>query len=372
MRIGIVGAGIFGLAAALELRGRGHQVALFEQGEIPYPQASSTDVSKAIRRTNYPEQTYVELVERAAHQWRSWHERLSRAIYYQPGKLMISPDIDPNGPIYKSWQAWENTAGGTRVLSLQEARRRFPQFTLHPDDTLLEDPWTGYLRSGQAVADLADLARAEGVLIYSQTPVQEIEDHGQVRFICKNDTPEFDRAVIAAGAWVTRLLPQFNRHLHLTRQQMAFFVPKNPELFEGTFPLWSVLSKNEGWYGFPLLQEGYVKVADDLKVEEITNPDIERAPTDEFLAAAEAFVADRIPALANAELIGGRSCLYTNTPDNHFVIDWLPNSQRLLVAGCGSGHGFKFGGSIGPVIADALEEKHNSLGDLFRIAKRFD
>ena len=72
----------------------------------------------------------------------------------------------------------------------------------------------------------------------------------------------------------------------------------------------------------------------------------------------------------DAEPVGGRSCLYTNTPDNGFVVDWI--SERILVAGCGSGHGFKFGGSIGPVVADALEDKHNPLGDALRIGRRFD
>ena len=99
---------------------------------------------------------------------------------------------------------------------------------------------------------------------------------------------------------------------------------------------------------------------------------MDREPTEDFMEAALQFVADRIPSLAKAELAGGRSCLYTNAPDDHFVIDWVPDSQRLLIAGCGCGHGFKFGGaSIGPVIADALEDKHNPLGDLFRIGTRF-
>jgi glycine/D-amino acid oxidase-like deaminating enzyme len=67
----------------------------------------------------------------------------------------------------------------------------------------------------------------------------------------------------------------------------------------------------------------------------------------------------------------GRKCLYCNTPDDHFVIDWLPGSERVLIAGGGSGHGFKFGSSLGPVISDALEEKDNCYGKLFRIGERF-
>ena len=98
-------------------------------------------------------------------------------------------------------------------------------------------------------------------------------------------------------------------------------------------------------------------------------------PRPGFLDWAREFVAERIPALSRGELVGGRSCLYTNMADmedEQFVIDWAPGRERVLVAGCGCGHGFKFGGSIGPVIADALEDRENPLGDLFRIGNRFE
>jgi glycine/D-amino acid oxidase-like deaminating enzyme len=96
---------------------------------------------------------------------------------------------------------------------------------------------------------------------------------------------------------------------------------------------------------------------------------VSREVSPAFLERAAAFVARRMPALARGELAGGRACLYTNTPDHHFVIDYV--LPRVLVAGGGSGHGFKFGGSIGPVIADALEARANRLGDLFRLGSRF-
>src|SRR5579859_8094116 len=83
MRIGIVGAGIFGIAAAIELRERGHDVVVFEQGTVPNERASSTDVSKTIRRAYADKAVYVELAERAAPVWQKWHEQLGRQIYFQ-------------------------------------------------------------------------------------------------------------------------------------------------------------------------------------------------------------------------------------------------------------------------------------------------
>lgn len=106
VKIGVVGGGIFGIAAALELRARGHTVAVFEQGTVPYEKATSTDVSKAIRRSWYAgdNETYVELVERAARQWRSWETRSGTTVYHQTGGLTILPSLNPGSPMYESWR----------------------------------------------------------------------------------------------------------------------------------------------------------------------------------------------------------------------------------------------------------------------------
>jgi sarcosine oxidase len=214
------------------------------------------------------------------------------------------------------------------------------------------------------------LARDEGIAIHEQRPILAVDDAGseaQVRWA--GGTASFDRAIVAAGPWIARLVPEVGRQVRITRQQMAFFRPVDPRPFTpGTMPVWGINPDTEGWYGHPLLREGYVKVANDLR-EEDADPDASREGSPAFLERAAAFVARRMPALAQGELAGGRACLYANTPDHHFVIDYV--SPRVLVAGGGSGHGFKFGGSIGPVIADALEARANPLGDLFRLSSRF-
>ena len=135
-------------------------------------------------------------------------------------------------------------------------------------------------------------------------------------------------------------------------------------------PVWAVYPQEDGWYGHPLWREGWVKAANDLRGPKV-GPDAERTATLAFVEAAKEFIARRIPELVGARLVGTRACLYENTPDRHFIVDWAPGSERVLVAGGGSGHGFKFGGAIGAIIADALEEKPNPLGDLFRIGERF-
>ena len=228
-------------------------------------------MSKVIRRTSYPEETYHELVERAAHQWRQWHDQLSRAIYYQTGKLNIWGDLPDDSPARRGLETLHQRGKTVEVLSPAQVRQRFPQFAVQNDDTLFYDSWSGYLRSGQAVADLADLARDQGVAICSHTPVQAMDETDRgICLVTGEERSLFDRAVVSAGAWVVRLFPMLKDHLRITRQQMAFFAPANPEMFaQKVFPVWAMLSSEAAWYGFPLLREGYVKIAEDSKVERV-------------------------------------------------------------------------------------------------------
>lgn len=376
MNICIVGAGIFGMAAALELRNRGHEITLIERGQIPNPEASSTDVSKVIRRTNYPNETYVELVTRAAAQWQTWHNRTSRSIYFQHGALIVSRDLEADHETHAGWETLIRMGKDVYELTAGEVRERFPQFTVSDEDSLFFDPWAGYLRSGRALEDLAKLASAAGVTILENTLVTAVEETPSVaRVRTESEWKDCDRAVVSAGPWVCELVPEMKKRVRITRQQMAFFAPEDPGPFERTrFPVWMIFSPGNLWYGFPYLHEGFVKVAEDSKWDD-AEVDVSREPTDEFLAWAREFVARRIPGLNAAPLVGGRSCLYTNMAnmeDEEFVIDWARGCERVLIAGCGCGHGFKFGGAIGPVIADAVEDRENPLGDLFRIGNRFD
>ena len=375
MNVAVVGAGIFGMAAAIELGERGHSVTVYEQGTVPHPKATSTDVSKVIRRTWYAgdNETYVELVERAAAKWREWEALLGSPIYHVTGALKVLPGLEPGTPMYESLSYLKGRGAEVSLLSLDEVRTRFPQFVVRKGETFVYDPWQGYLESGRAVAGLAELARRSGIEINQDTPVQTIdESDGGVALDLQAGAARFDRVVVAAGVWVARLLPEIGKHVRVTHQEMVLIEVDRPEMFSvGTFPIWSVDPDGEGWYGFPLLREGYVKIAKEPPGE-VVDPDIDRKGTPEFAELTLDFLRERIPEMARGRLVDGKICLYAETPDDHFLVDWLPGSSRILVAGGGSGHGFKFGGSIGPVIADALEDRPNALGELFRIGSRFE
>ena len=375
MNIGVIGAGVFGLASAIELRARGHDVTVFDQGAVPYANASSTDVSKAIRRTWYAgdNETYVELVERAAKRWREWEERFDTRFYHQVGGISILGSLERGEPMHASVEFLRAQGAEIDVLSAREARERFPQFRMADHEVCVYDRWAGYIESARAVSFMARLARDGDVALRENAPVSVIHERpSAVEVVYDDGRAVFDRVVVAAGVWVGRLLPEIDEQVKVTHQEMLFLEPAEPARFaSGVMPVWGVDPDGEAWYGFPLLREGYVKVSKEPLGDPV-DPDVDRAGTEQFAEQALAFLRERIPEIAQGKIVGGRSCLYAATPDDHFIVDWAPGHTRVLVAGGGSGHGFKFGASIGPVIADALEGRHNPLGDRFRIGNRFE
>ena len=381
MNVGVVGAGLFGVAAALELRSRGHDVTLFEQGGVPYEKASSTDVSKVIRRDGYGANgTYLQLLRRAAEQWKEWQDRLGETIYVQTGKLVIYRDFRPGTRGYDSWSFLGGWGPEIELLTPREARARFPQLTYLESDVCVYDPWAGYVATGKAVEVLVRLAQASGVIVREETPVTHVEEGPPgVEVTAGGGQVVFDRVVIATGAWMGQLVPQLESRLRVSRHHIALIQMEDLNPFPyGRMPVWSIneeLSPDEpdwemGWYGFTL-PDGLVKVC-NAEPGEVVDPDVDRHSNAEFVEAMWEFVSDRVPALMSGELIRSHTCLYTETPDRDFVIDWVPGCQRILMAGGGSGHGGKFGGSVSEVIADALEDRDNYLGDVFRIGHRFD
>ena len=152
MKVGVVGGGVFGLAAAIELQARGNKVTLFERGPIPHPMATSTDVSKGIRRTWYGNGgPYVDLVERAAHTWREWEEQFGVPIFHQVGGLKIMRSMDPGSPMYENLRYLESRGADIKILERKKAMSRFPQFVLRENEFALYDKWSGYIESSRAV-----------------------------------------------------------------------------------------------------------------------------------------------------------------------------------------------------------------------------
>jgi glycine/D-amino acid oxidase-like deaminating enzyme len=177
---------------------------------------------------------------------------------------------------------------------------------------------------------------------------------------------EADRVVVCAGAWTPTLLPWLSDRLQATAQPVVYLGTGSPEEFRGRqFPPWAADIANSGWYGFPALDDGRIKIGHHGRGTKV-EPD-ERPPVGaHHVARLRTFLEEAIPALADAPVVGERVCLYCDAFDGDFLIDCDPDRDGLVVATGGSGHGFKFAPVLGGLIADVLEGRPNPWAYRFR------
>jgi sarcosine oxidase len=236
--------------------------------------------------------------------------------------------------------------------------RRFPAFRLPPDYVAVVQPDGGYLLAEQATRAFADMARRAGADLRERVTVLDVKarPHG-VDVVTDNGTIEAGSAVIAAGPWLKRLLPDLPADLRVTRQVVGWFEPREPALFApDRFPVFILENAHGNHYGFPVRDappySGLLKVARHNHGAQSVDPDrYDRAISPQDEASIRAALADHIPA-GNGRLVRSGTCLYTQTEDLDFLIDRLPGAPQIVIASPCSGHGFKFAPVIGESLAD--------------------
>jgi monomeric sarcosine oxidase len=370
MKIGVVGIGGAGGAAARFLAEAGHDVVGFEQFRIGHDRGSSHGESRIIRHT-YPDLLYTRMMGDAYPLWDDLERQAGEELFVRCGGLYFGTEGHPS--VREAEQALRETGLPYERLGPEETRERFPAFRLRPDEIALFQKDSGFLRATRCVLANARLARERGAVLHEEAPVREIVPRGAEVIVRTEGGGEwvFDRVVVTAGAWMGKLLADLPLPLRVTRQQIVYLrIARDAGQFApGRFPVWIDADRN--YYGFPNdgIIEGVKLAAHDLG--ETADPDaVRRTPDEEYVRAAAAYASARFPDLAG-EATHAQVCLYTNTPDEDFVVDWAPGGANvLLVSGC-SGHGFKFTVLLGKIGADLVTG--GSYGrDLRRFAlKRF-
>jgi glycine/D-amino acid oxidase-like deaminating enzyme len=358
----IVGAGAFGASAALELRRRGFDVRLVDPGPLPHPEASSTDISKAVRMDYGADELYTGLALEALRGWDAWSHEWKRPLYHEVGFLLMRGE--PMAPGQFEHDGFELLSRMGQPVERMDAPRLAecaPAWSAQRYVDGYYNPRGGWAASGAVVGWLIEQAAAAGVELHEGKRFAGLCERGsRVGGIVTADgeTLVADRVVVAAGAWTPALLPQLFDAMWVVGQPALHFRPDDPGPYLGErFPVWCADLATTGWYGFPC-NDGVVKVAnhgpgrpmhpDDPKV-------VDPAEEERF----REFLRGTFPGLADAPLATSRLCLYCDTWDGNFWIDHDPAREGLIVACGGSGHGFKFTPVLGEIIADVVERKPN-------------
>jgi glycine/D-amino acid oxidase-like deaminating enzyme len=371
-RVVVVGAGINGVTAAIELKKRGHRVILIDPGPLPHPLAASTDISKAVRAAYGADEEYTDLAERSIKLWRQWNREFGTPLYHEVGVMFVRRrKMEPGDFEYESLKLLEKRGLKVARMDTPQLWKRFPAWNpeLYRDGVLEVE--AGYAESGRVVATLIDRAKSAGVQLHAGKFAAVDESGGRVKGIVLEGRQlsriAADIVVMAVGAWTPYLLPFTKNFFRATGQPVFHLKPTEPELFAPErFPVFGADITTTGYYGFPINRDGVVKIANHGPGREMSPESPERAVTSNDERNLRQFLASTFPALANAPIVHTRVCMYCDTHDGHFWIAPDPEREGLIIAAGDSGHGFKFAPVLGEIIADAAEGKDNRLLEKFR------
>lgn len=355
----VAGVGTMGAPACWYLARNGYKVLGVEQFDIPHEQGSYAGQSRIIRKAYYEHSNYVALLERAYHNWRLVEQKTGAKLYYETGLLYFG---EPSSLLIRGTR---DTAGQYNIpldtLNVNEAAKRFPSARFQPHHQVLFEPEAGFITPEKSVAVYATDAIANGANIHGREKLLSWQQAGNlIKVKTDNSNYTADKIIFTTGAWTNKMLPRMPAALTVTRQIIAWVRPSDWKRFSlGNFSCW-FLNEDDGnlFYGFPILPASDFGGPIGLKVAhhkpgDTTDPDnVNRS----FSRGEEQVLLDVLNkyfpgALQN--LLTLKTCLYNNSADADFIIDFLPGSDMRVVVATGfSGHGFKFASVVGEIVAD--------------------
>jgi len=178
-----------------------------------------------------------------------------------------------------------------------------------------------------------------------------------VRVRTDRDAYTAGRLVITAGAWAAKLTPQLAKYAMPERQVLAWFQPERPELFRPeSFPVFGIWTEEGRYYGFPSYNLPGFKIGRSHHLQQQVDPDrMDREVHAEDEEILRQFTSRYFP-LAAGPTLALKTCMFTNSPDGHFIIDRHPKYPQVSIAAGFSGHGFKFCSVVGEIMADLVQD----------------
>ncbi|RVT99062.1 N-methyl-L-tryptophan oxidase [Rhodovarius crocodyli] len=350
----VVGVGGMGSATLWQLARRGLKVLGLERFDIPHGMGSSHGVTRIIRLPYYESPAYVPLLRRAYALWRELEAATGARVLHTHGSL----DAGPEGSrvFHGALDAARQHDLPHEVLTGAEINARFPGYRLPKDHLGLLQPEGGYVMSEKAIIAHVAAAHAAGAEIHARERVLRWEASGTgegVTVTTDKGRYQAGRLVLTAGAWMADLAPLLADKAVPERQVLAWLQPSEPALFRPeVFPVFNLEVEEGRYYGFPEVEVPGFKFGRYHHLNETMPAEAMRRDVDAAdEALLRAFSARYFPA-GNGPTMALRSCIFTNTPDEDFILDHHPAHPQVVLASPCSGHGYKFCSVIGEILAD--------------------
>jgi sarcosine oxidase len=366
----VIGLGGMGSAAAAHLARRGARVLGIDQFERCHDRGSSHGQSRIIRESYYEAPEYVPLLFRAYELWRELEQESGQALLTITGGLNMGT---PTCEFVAGALASARQHGlAHEYLTATEINARFPAYRVPENIVAVYEPNAGILQPEACVVAHLDLAARHGAELTHGVPVRRWHKYGAAYRV------ETDRAVytaesvvVTAGPWASSLLSDLGLPLEVWRVVNAHFQMDRAGDFDvGRCPVYLWQVPEGDYYGFPALPGQGVKFGRHDLADVTTADTIRRSIDDSEVEALRSVLNAYMPGAGGA-LIKSLTCMYTITPDRHFVIDRHPEHDRVAI-GCGfSGHGYKFASVVGELLADLALDGRTRHSIDFLSARRF-
>jgi monomeric sarcosine oxidase len=348
----VLGAGVAGSATAYQLAKQKKKVLVLEQFDFLHKFGSSHGGSRIFRHA-YEDQRYVKLAQAADELWVQLEKDSDEKLLTRTGGLDIGTK---NFHELTTIQHALTQAGRPfEVLDASDVSRRFPAFKLRDDQVAIYQKDAGVLAATRCVNAMLRTAAQYGAVLQSQEPVEMVKFGQHVEVKTVKGYYSAERLVICAGPWLGKVMKELDLPLHVEQQQVLYVTVKNGHLHTpNAMPLFINRDPAAEVYGFPLFDHPTaIKISDHANAPTI---DLDKRSFDlmqpweqNTIKRAQSFLPHIVGDLVHFEL-----CLYTKTPDEHFILDLHPAHNNVAIAGGFSGHGFKFGPVLGEIMRDLV------------------
>ena len=351
----VVGLGAVGSAALCHVARQGARVLGIDRYAPPHTEGSTHGGSRIIRKAYFEGPSYLPLLERAYVLWRALEEETGQRLLNLCGCLNIGA---PGSSIIEGARRSAESFGVSHeVLTAKAIRRRFPAYHIPEGQMAVFEPDAGFIFPERCVEAQLRLARGrDAEVLVNEAVAGWKADGGGVSVTTQHGVYHARTLILCAGAWMGDLLGAIRPPLRVERvvnswfhpaANAADFVPERCPAF-----IWETGS-NTHLYGLPDFGEG-VKAGLHHAGALVDHPDqVSRSVAPEDIDRIRAPLGELLP---DAVGMLGRSaiCLYTNTPDHHYLIDRFPGEENIVYASACSGHGFKASIAVGEVVADLV------------------
>ena len=353
----VIGVGGMGSAAVYELARRGQRVLGLEQFGVPHELGSSAASTRIFRFAYFEDPSYVPLMRLAFARWQMLERNFGERFVTTTGGLDMGL---PSSRVVRGAKLACQAHGLTHeVLQASEVARRFPAWRLPDEFEAVLQPEAGFLLADRAIVAHVTLARRLGAEVNENEAVRRWQVIGD-RLEVETDRARYETGslILAAGAWTAKLLDPLKTLAIPERQVVGWFATDGPHFAPGQFPVFILDCPGNGtFYGIPQQHEEGFKVGKfHHRCQTVDADSIDRRIVPEDITVLRG-IGDYLAKPLGAP-VGFKTCMFVNSPDEHFILDALPEHRNVVVAAGFSGHGYKFCAAVGEILADLAMQGH--------------